>query len=104
VPEEACSLLAGHGEHAVRIIRPQHRLVGAWESRQVGQVSQVAGVHLAFVEHLSVRRDVLPGMPQRPAQPLELQGAQLVDGGSLDRLQVVGPGRAVLHGKLLSHA
>ena len=67
------------GEHAERVVLAQVGLARGREPRQVGELPAVVGVHAGRVERLPVVRHVLVGVPQRPPQPLELQGAQLVE-------------------------
>ena len=51
-------LLAGHGEHAERVVVAQVRLVGERELRQVGEIAAVVGVHAGRVERGAVVRHV----------------------------------------------
>src|SRR6185312_4124875 len=89
--------LPGYGEHAERVVVAQFRLAGEREAGQVGEVAAVVGVHAGGVERPAVVRHVVVRVPQRPAQPFALQFAQLVDVGTLDRLQLVRTRGAVLH-------
>jgi hypothetical protein len=90
-------LLAGHREHAERIVIAQVGLAGQREFGQVGQVLAVVRVQPSGVEGRAVVRHVGVRMPQRPAQPLQLQGAQLIGRGPLDGIEVSGRRSEVLH-------
>jgi hypothetical protein len=87
---DARQLLARHGEHAEGVAVAQVLLGGEGKLRQVGQLLQVVGVHARLVELGLVHRRVGVGVGQRPLEPLQLQRAQLVDAGLLDRLQRKG--------------
>gem|GEM_PF-3948917 len=89
-------LLAGHREHAERVVLPQVVLAGQRVLGQVGQVLAVIGVHARRVEGRAVVRHV-GGVPQRPLEPLQLQRVQLIGRRPLDGVEVPRRGREVLH-------
>ncbi len=94
-------LLAGHREHAERVVLPQVGLAGQRVLGQVGQVLAVVGVHARGVERRAVVRHVGVGVPQRPAEPLQLQRVQFIGRGPLDGLELTGRRREVPHPCLL---
>ena len=94
--------LAGHREHAERVVLPQLGLGGEREAGQVGQLAQVARMRAGVVERAAVVRHVVVRVAQRVAQPVQLQGAQLVHADPLDGIQLVRTRGAVLHGYLLA--
>ena len=53
-------------------------------------------MHPGTVERRAVVRHVVVRVAQRPPQPVQLQRAQLVDGGPLDGFEVLGPGTQIL--------
>ena len=64
--------------------------VGLGGEREAGEVlrpGEVVGVRARRLALGPVRGHVVVGVPHRPLQPLELQGAQLVGARGLDRLQ-----------------
>src|SRR5262249_16875029 len=81
--------LARHREHSERVRLAKILLRSEWEPREVGKIPQGAGVRSRGIEALTIARDVVVGVREGPAQPLELQGADLVDRGALDRLELV---------------
>ena len=89
---DAADLVLRDGEHAERVVVAQVGLARGRELRQVGQLAAVVGVHAGGVEGGPVVRHVLVGVPQRPLQPLELQGAQLVDAHPLRGVERGGVG------------
>jgi hypothetical protein len=80
-------LLARHREHPERVVIAQVGLAGQRVLGQVGQVLAVVRVDTCRVEGRLVVRHVGVRVPQRPAQPFQLQGSQLVNGGSFDGLE-----------------
>ena len=70
-------------------------------SRRSASDRQSSGMHTGRVERLPVVRHVVVRVPQRPLQPVELQGAQLVHRRPLDRLEGRRVRRTVLHLGLL---
>ena len=98
---QAHDLLAGRREHAERVILPQVGLAGQRVLGQVGQVLAVVGVHASGVERRAAVRHVGVGVPQRPAEPLQLQRAQFIGRGPLDGLQVTARRREIPHPCLL---
>ena len=84
---DARDLVLGHGEHAERVVVAQVALRGEGEPGEVGQLAAVVGMHAGRVERAPVVGDVVVGVAQRPPQPLQLQGPQLVERGALDRIQ-----------------
>ena len=86
---DAHDLLARHGEHAEGIVVAQVLLGGEGELGEVGQRVEVVGMHAGGVERLPVVGHVVVDVPQRPLQPLELQGGDLVARGDLDRVEVL---------------
>ncbi|MCY1437498.1 hypothetical protein D9M71_536620 [compost metagenome] len=96
---QARDLFHGHGEHAVGVVVAQVVLAGEGELRQVFQGFQVVRVHAFLIEALAVQRDVLVGVPEAPAQALQLVLAQLVDAGGFHRVKQGGIGNHV-HGSL----
>src|SRR5664280_582244 len=92
--------LGRYGEHPERVVVAKVVLRGERKARQVGQSPAVVGMDAGGGEGLPVERHVVVGMPQRPAQPFQLQRRQLVPGGRLDGIQIPGLGAQVLHGGL----
>ena len=90
-------LVAGDGEHPERVVLAQVRLGGEREARQVGQGTEVVGMYAGPLVRRPVVRDPLVRVPDRPAQPLQLQRAQFLDRCPFDRLQVLGSGTRVAH-------
>ena len=84
--------LLRHREHAERVVVAQVVLAGGGELLQVGELAAVAGVHAGRVERLPVEGHVSVGVPQRPPQPLQLAGLQLVPAQPLVRGQLAGGG------------
>ena len=82
-------LLARHGEHAERIAAPQIVLARGRKLREVGWRAQVVGMHAGAVERAAVVGDVVIGVAQGPAQPLQLQRCDLVARCDLDRVELV---------------
>ena len=74
----ARQILARHGEHAERIVRPQVLLAGERELREVIQRPEVIRMHPGAIERGSVMRYVGVGMAQRPGEPLALQRGNLI--------------------------
>ena len=91
--------LTRDGEHAEGVVVAQVRFHGEGELRQVLERGQVVGMHPGRVEAGAVMRDVVVGMPQRPAHPVELQRRDLVARGGLDRLEVARTRAQVFHYK-----
>ena len=87
---DARDTLARHGEHAERVVVAQVGLDRERELGQVGELFQVAGMDALGVERAPVVGDVVVGVPDAPLHALELQRAQLVDAGALDRLELSG--------------
>jgi hypothetical protein len=83
-------LLARHSEHAERIVGAQVVFYGEWKLREIIQRAQVMRVHARRAEALAIVGDILVGVLQGPLQTLQLQGAQLVDAGGFDRLEIHG--------------
>ena len=87
---DARAALARHGEHAERVAVAQVLLGGERKLRQVRQGLEVVRMHAGRVVLGLVDRRIGVGVRQRGFQALELQRAQLVDAGLLDRLQGEG--------------
>src|SRR2546430_11968175 len=73
-------------EHPEGIIGAQVGLGGERKLREVRELFQIAGMNARGLECLAVVRHILVRVLERPAQPLALQGAQLVGARLLDRL------------------
>jgi hypothetical protein len=85
------------GEHAERVVVAQVLLHGEGEFREVGKVTQVVGVDADDIEGVAVMRDVFVGVPQRPAQAVDLKRRDLVAAGGFDRVERCRVGRQVAH-------
>ena len=68
------------------------------ELGQVGQRFQVIRVHTLGIKGGFVKRHVVIGVLQRPAQTLQLQGADLVTAGGFDGFEFAGLGHLGCHG------
>src|SRR5664279_2323111 len=55
-------------------------------------------MHADLVESAPIVRDVVIRVMQRPLESLELQSTQLIERCALDRVKVLRPGGALLHG------
>ena len=86
----AHDLLARHGEHAERIVGAQVVLHRERKLREIVERAQVLRMHAGGAEALAIVSDVLVGVPQRPLQALQLQGAQLVEARGFDGLEFHG--------------
>jgi len=95
---ETYDVLAGHREHPERVLVAQCRLRREGQPGEVCKGLDAIGADSGLVERLSVVRDVVVGVAHRPPEPLELQGAQLLERCGLDGVQVVGLGAEVVHG------
>src|SRR5215469_18495617 len=81
----AHDLLHRHGEHAERIVPAQVVLGGERELCQILQLPQVVRVYAGGGKVLPVMADPLVGVAQHGSHAPELQGAQFIQTGRLDR-------------------
>ena len=84
---DAHHLLPRHGEQAERVGVAQVGLLAERELGQILQADQVVGMNAGVPALGPVGSDVVVGVAHRPAQPFELQAAQLVRARGLDRFQ-----------------
>ena len=89
-------LLARDREKPEGVVVAQVALVGEGELGEVRQRVKIVGMHPRLVEPLPIHRHVVIGMTQRPFQPPQLQRANFVDRGDLDRVQ-----RRTIRGQVL---
>jgi len=83
---QARNVLARYCEQAEGIMGAEILLDEEGKARKVLERAQILRMDAGAIEGLTVMRDMLIGMAQRPPQPLELQRAQLLSGGALDGL------------------
>ena len=83
----ARQLVAGHGEHAEGVVVAQVGFHGEGEFRQIAQVVQIVGVDPCGIKALTVERHIRIGVVQGFFQPLQLQGADFIAAGKLDRVK-----------------
>src|SRR5258706_7475490 len=76
-------------EHAEGIVGAQVGLCRERKLCEIREIFQIAGANAGGVEGLAVVRHLLVRVLQGPAQPIALQGAQLVDARLLDRLGLI---------------
>ena len=85
-----------HGEHPKRVVLAQVVLGREGKFREVRERLQIVRADTMIVELAPVVGNVLVGMPEAPSEPLELQGAQLVDARFFDGLELIVRGHALL--------
>ncbi len=90
-------LFPGDGEHPERVVVTKVGLGGEGQPGQVRELLDVVGMHPGGVEGVTVVRDVVVGVPERPGQPLGLERPQLVDRRGLDGLEVPRTRAEVVH-------
>jgi hypothetical protein len=101
---DAQHLVPWHRKHPEWVAVAQILLRGEWEMPQVLERFEVLRMHSGHLAFAPVGRDIPVGMPQRPFQPVKLQGAQLILAGALDALQIRRSGIAVIrHSDQSSH-
>jgi hypothetical protein len=76
-------------KHAERVVLAQVGFGGERKLRKIGEVFEVAGVGAGGIKGFAVVRHVFVCVLQAPAQPVELQLAQLIDAGFFHVLQLV---------------
>jgi hypothetical protein len=95
---DARDALARHREETIGIVVAQVALHGERKAREVGELLQVVGMDAFRFERPAVVGDVVVRVANAPAQPLELQRAQLVGARALDRLELARQGSTRRHG------
>ena len=97
----AHDVLARAREHAERVVVAQVDLGGEGQVGDVAVAGHVAGLHAQLVHRLAVERDVVVGVLEGRAQPLDLELAELAVGQRLGGRLPVQPAGGVLGQVLL---